>query len=261
MNVRYAIGFLVLGLVFNSCKQKRSFGNPVQAPALILKDMESFWNYKARNVKLYEEYTALDPESNVIPKADFLKKMTTGDYFPLRLTSTDSSTYYRLQPIKKTTNQDIRTTVKYWGLEELEHYQKEGTALPDYQFVDLEGNVYTKENTKGKILVVKCWFLACLPCIQEMPALNELKRQYESRNDILFVSLCMDPKDKVAAFLKKKKFDYATVPDQEKFMTDELQLNAYPTHFVINKQGLITKKVNDYHALAYALKKETEGGL
>ncbi|GAB3918215.1 TlpA family protein disulfide reductase [Larkinella terrae] len=257
MIVRYALGFLLLGLVLTSCSQKRHYGNPIQAPATILKDMESFWNYKARNVRLYEDYQALDPESNVIPKEDFLKKIATGEYFPLRLSSTDSSAYYRLQPIKKTSSQDIRTTVKYWGLEELEHFRKEGTTLPDYQFVDMDGTVYTKETTKGKILVVKCWFLACLPCIQEMPALNELKQQYSGRNDMLFVSLCMDPKDKVAAFLKKKKFDYVTVPDQESYMTDQLQLNSYPTHFVINKQGLITKKVNDYHALAYALRKET----
>ncbi|RRB02561.1 TlpA family protein disulfide reductase [Larkinella rosea] len=257
MIVRNVLGFLVLTVVFYSCFQKRPYGNPVQAPATILKDMESFWNYKARNVRLYEDYQALDPESNVIPKKDFLKKIATGEYFPLRLSSIDSMAYYRLQPIKKTTNQDIRTTVKYWGLEELEHFQKEGTAMPDYQWVDMEGKRYTKETTKGKILVVKCWFLACLPCIQEMPALNELKRQYESRDDLLFVSLCMDPSDKVAAFLMKKQFDYATVPDQESFLTDQLQLNAYPTHFVINKKGLITKKVNDYHALAYALKKET----
>jgi thiol-disulfide isomerase/thioredoxin len=121
----------------------------------------------------------------------------------------------------------------------------------------MEGKTYNKQTTKGKILVLKCWFIDCRPCIAEMPALNELKQQYKNRNDILFVSICWDSKKDVEAFLKKPTFNYAVVPDQYKFLTEGLQLNGYPTHFVINKQGFITKKVNDYRGMAYALKKES----
>jgi hypothetical protein len=60
----------------------------------------------------------------------------------------------------------------------------------------------------------------------------------------------------VKDFLTTTPFTYATVPDQEQFLTEELQLNAYPTHFVINKQGAIVKKVTDYKAMAYVLQKE-----
>ncbi|RCR70639.1 TlpA family protein disulfide reductase [Larkinella punicea] len=250
-------GIVLVSLLTISCSQNKRYGNPVAEPAILLKDITSFLAYREKNVKLSDDYQALDTLANPMTQESFLKSISTGRYFPLRLKSDDSTAVYQLSKLEDAVSQDIKTTVKYWGLEELEHFQKEGTALPAYQFTDLEGNVYTNQSTKGKIVVLKCWFIACLPCVQEMPALNELKSHYKNRPDVLFLSLCLDPRQKVAAFLKKKQFDYAVIPDQESYLTDQLQINAYPTHFVINKQGLITKKVTDYHALVYALKKET----
>jgi hypothetical protein len=71
------------------------------------------------------------------------------------------------------------------------------------------------------------------------------------------VSLCLDAKNDIKAFLKKKSFDYAIVPEQDKFIEESLKVNAYPTHFVINKQGKIVNKTTDYKVMAYALKKAT----
>ncbi|GAB3891684.1 hypothetical protein GCM10028803_03750 [Larkinella knui] len=256
MKVNVVFGLLILSLVISSCDQKKDSAEPVMAPAVILKDITSFLAYRQQNVKLDEDFLALDTVSNRLDRGSFLKLIATGNYFPLRLKSKDSTAIYQLATLTPSTNQDIRITVKYWGLEEWEHYQKEGTPLPDYTFTDLDGKRYTKTTTKGKILVLKCWFLACLPCIQEIPVLNDLKQRYKDRDDILFVSLCFDSPEKVAAFLKKKKFDYAVVPNQQKFLEDTLQVNSYPTHFVINRQGLIARKVNSYPGLAYALAKE-----
>lgn len=91
-----------------------------------------------------------------------------------------------------------------------------------------------------------------------MPALNELKKMYENRKDILFVSPCWESRSKVEAFLKKTKFDYAVAPDQYNYLTDQLHLSGYPTHFVINKQGLISLRSNDYLAMAYVLNREAK---
>ena len=257
MKWNVAFGLVFVSLFAISCGQKEKYSEPVTAPAAILKDITSFLAYRKKSVKLSDDYQALDTLANLMTQESFLKSISTGRYFPLRLKSDDSTAVYQLAKLEEAVSQDIKTTVKYWGLEELEHFQKEGTALPAYRFTDLEGNTYTNQTTKGKIVVLKCWFIACLPCVQEMPALNELKSQYKNRPDVLFLSLCLDSRPKVAAFLKKKQFDYAVIPDQESYLTDQLQINAYPTHFVINKQGLITKKVTDYHALVSALKKET----
>lgn len=125
-----------------------------------------------------------------------------------------------------------------------------------FNFVDLEGKIYSTNTTKGKIFVLKCWYIGCTACVKEMPALNKLENQYKHRKDLVFVSLAFDKKDALTAFLKKRTFIYPVVPDQEDFITNALKIHMYPTHFIFNKQGFIAKVVNDEKDLATALKKE-----
>jgi len=253
-NFAYILLFLVLNSA--SCTQKPGFGDPVKQPAEILKDMISFLTYQERNVCLSEDFTALDTDSEIITKELFLTLLSSGEYLPLKLNSKDSISYYQLYKLDASANADIRLTLKSLGNRELSLFKLEGTTFPDFRFVDLEGNAYTKGNTKGKILVLKCWYIGCQACVKEMPALNEMVNQYKDRKDILFVSLAFDTKDQLTKFLKKRPFIYSVVPDQEEFMREVLNLHMYPTHYIINKQGLITKVVNDGKALAVELKIE-----
>ncbi len=247
---------LFLILASSSCTPKNNYGNPVVSPDTILKNMMSFLAYRERNVMLSEDFTALDPASEIISKETFLQLLSTGEYLPLRLESKDSSTYYQLYKLTASDNADIRLTLKSWGSQESALYKLEGAKFPGFNFIDLAGNVYTNEATKGKILVLKCWYIGCTYCVKEMPALNEMVTQYKNRNDILFVSLAFDSKEALTTFLQKRTFTYAIVPDQEDYIIKVLKAHTFPTHFIVNKQGLITKVVNDEKALATALKKE-----
>jgi thiol-disulfide isomerase/thioredoxin len=255
MKFRLIITFSLLSMIFSSCEQKSKYGEPVAEPAAVVKNIMSFLQYRDKNIRLYESFVGLDAASNIISKESFLKLLSTGSYLPMKMTSGDSTVYYKLYKLNNSIDSDITTTIRYWGLQEYDYYKLEGVEFPDFKFVDMDGNIYDRESTKGKIVVIKCWFLACLPCIKEMPVLNELRQKYLAQKDVLFISLCWDPKNKVNSFLKKNTFNYSTVPDQYKFLTEGLSLNGYPTHFVLNKDGKIFKKTQDYREMMYALKK------
>jgi thiol-disulfide isomerase/thioredoxin len=239
-----------------SCTQNKNYGDPIVEPAIILKSLMSFLVYREDYLRLSEDFTAFDPASHIISKETFLKLFSSGEYLPLRLISKDSSSYYRLNKLSDTTNEDIQQTIKSWGEHLYALYKMEGKELPGYNFVDLEGNTYNKETSKGKILVLKCWFIGCVPCVKEMPALNEVVKQYKNRRDILFVSLAFDSKEDLKKFLKNITFNYQIVPDQEKYIMEDLKITSFPTHLIINKKGLITKVVNDYKEMVSALNKE-----
>ncbi|MDO9257679.1 MAG: TlpA disulfide reductase family protein [Bacteroidales bacterium] len=247
---------LLFTLTVYSCNQKPKNGNPVVQPVVILKDMMAFLSYREKNVMLSEDFTALDPASEIISKEAFLHLLSSGEYLPLRLASEDSSSCYQLYKLSASDNTDIRMTLKSWGSQESALYKLEGTKFPAFNFIDLAGNVYSNETTKGKILVLKCWYIGCTYCVKEMPALNDMVTQYKNRKDILFVSLAFDTKEALSTFLRKKTFTYAIVPDQKDYITHVLKVHMYPTHFIVNQQGMIAKAVNDETALAIALKKE-----
>ncbi|GAB3716930.1 hypothetical protein GCM10027592_58670 [Spirosoma flavus] len=241
----------MLVLFIGACTSKK----PVADPSQILKNANSFWSYKQKYIRLYEDYQALDNHLKPITREAFLRALSTGRYLPLRLEAQDTTTLYQLYPLPGRVDKELKNLLHQWAHNEYEYYQAEGKLLPDYHFVDMEGNVYSNQTTRGKTLVVKCWFVHCVACVAEMPALNQLKQRYKNRDDVVFVSLCLDSADKVAAFLKKTKFDYATVADQTAYLEEQLKIGSYPMHLLVNKEGLVIKQVDNYHGVVYTLTK------
>src|SRR5258706_1138082 len=255
---RQAIIFLFFSLAsFSSYCQSKAYGESVEQASTILSSVDSFYIYIEKKVNLSHDFIGLDLAENVISKEAFLKLLSSGEYLPLRLISKDSSNYYKLYKLNSSTNQVIKLSVK--GLAEQQYvYDKMiGTQFPDFNFTDLNGNNYNNKNTKEKIIVLNCWFIQCPPCIREMPALNELVKQYEDRKDIVFISLSFDPKNDLKTFLAKTTFSYPVVANQQRYIEEVLKIHVYPTHLIINKQGAIVNVTNDYKEMALALSKET----
>jgi cytochrome oxidase Cu insertion factor (SCO1/SenC/PrrC family) len=48
---------------------------------------------------------------------------------------------------------------------EIQNLKKVGK--PDFSFKDLNGNLITNESIRGKIVVIKCWYIHCAACIKE----------------------------------------------------------------------------------------------
>jgi cytochrome oxidase Cu insertion factor (SCO1/SenC/PrrC family) len=61
-----------------------------------------------------------------------------------------------------------------------------------FKVLDLKGNQYDNQNTQGKILVLKTWFIRCHACVEEMPAMNKIVKAFDHRKDIVFLSLALD---------------------------------------------------------------------
>ncbi|RYZ25946.1 MAG: TlpA family protein disulfide reductase [Chitinophagaceae bacterium] len=253
--MRVLTTFFAIALFVSSCKEEKNYGAPVVKPEAILKSLMNYLAYNERYVQLWDEFTPLDEGEKVISKETFLQKLNTGEYLPLRLSTNDSTIYYQLYKIPATADQGILSSVKSYAQIDLEFFQMEGKHLPAFNFTDLNGHVYNKESIMGKTLVLKCWFINCVPCVKEMPELNQLVKQYSKRNDLLFVSLAFDSPEKLKTFLSKTKFDYAVVGNQEDYLLNQLKISGYPTHLVVNDQGKILKVVNNYKELEAVLKK------
>ncbi len=254
-----AIIVLLTTVLYGSCKQVPAAAEhvaiPVNTPANILKNMDSFLRYSNDHIKLSADFIALDPAAKRISKGDFLQQLSLGTFLPLRMTSKDT-VRYQLYKIDTPVDDYIPTLLRSMGEHEYEHYQKEGKPLPAFSFVDLAGQTYTPETTKGKILVLKCWFIKCQLCVEEMPDLNKLVASYKDRKDILFVSLAPDKLDALREFLTKTTFDYAVVGNQEDYLGKTLNITRYPTHIVVDKKGNIVKEVDSYGEMKDILKKE-----
>jgi len=218
-------------------------------------DFMSYWTYHVQYVKLYRDFAATDEKDKSIRKEDFLLALTTGKYLPLLIHTIDSTTNYKLIKIPAKLLKDIGGVVADYAKTQLGYFKMEGKPIPKFSFSDVNGVKYSSDETKGKIVLFKCWFIKCVACVEEMPELNELVQKYNNRKDILFVSLAIDDQKALQDFLLKTKFDYAVVPDQERYMAEKLKVRQYPTHFLIDKNGILVKTVQNAAETAEILEK------
>lgn len=231
-------------------------GKPIIPAADLVKDFMTFWDYYSRNVKLNQDFAAFNTKGEAITKQTFLKQLNTGLYFPLRVYTKSVDFGYQLHKIPAKADSAISSYMKQFSTQQLIYYSMQGKEIPAFNFTTVDGQSYTNANTKGKIILFKCWFIRCVPCVQEMPALNNLVEKYKDRKDILFISLAIDDKKALKQFLNKTRFDYETVPDQGTYMSNKLNVSAYPTHFLIDKTGKLVRVLENDIEVAEALEKE-----
>ena len=106
-----------------------------------------------------------------------------------------------------------------------------------FNFTDIQGNHYTLNQLKGKVIVMNYWFSACRPCVLEMPELNKLVDKYKDK-DVVFLGLTYHVKANIHNFLKRFQFDYNLIPEAQ-IDIHNYGVKVYPTHIVIDQNGNI----------------------
>ena len=131
-------------------------------------------------------------------------------------------------------------------------------------FLALDGKIYRQEDLAGKIVVMNFWFSNCLPCLKEIPELNEIVAEYKDNKDVVFLGLATDGKLQLNKFLKKKPFAYTIIPDAAQIMLrfSEPDKNGrieikFPTHLIVSREGKIILRETGIKGVA-AVKKELE---
>jgi peroxiredoxin len=137
---------------------------------------------------------------------------------------------------------NVKSKPEYPGLRKKRTHQNDSELLnkpaPDFNLSDMHGQPCSLKDLKGKIVVLNFWFIACKPCVNEMPVLNGIKNKYDPTK-IVFLALSLDNKDAVNTFLQQHQFDYIQLPDAAA-VHKKYHLNAYPVSIVINARGIVS---------------------
>ena len=110
------------------------------------------------------------------------------------------------------------------------------------QFSDLENNIFTLQNFKGKNLFINYWATWCNPCLAEMPYMAELYENYKDEDDIIFLYLSREKLDIIKNYIPKDESlqqqpIYKIITADEFFAT-----SGSPTTFIINSAGEVIVK-------------------
>ena len=110
------------------------------------------------------------------------------------------------------------------------------------QFSDLENNIFTLQNFKGKNLFINYWATWCNPCLAEMPYMAELYENYKDEENIIFLYLSREKLEIIKNYIPKDESlqqlpIYKIITDDEFFAT-----SGIPTTFIVNSDGEVIVK-------------------
>jgi len=240
-------------ITFLGCTDKKEL-IPVVQPASILQGSDQITNYITQYVNFDADFSTFDIQGKAMDKQTFLNEVLSGAYLPLRLKTGPGENSYQLYKI----NVLIEDSPKYYLIDQahqaLFQLSLVGKPAPKFEFVDLAGHKYDNQSTRGKILVMKFWFIGCVACVKEMPEVNKIVDRYRGRKDILFVSLASDKTERLKKFLKQLTFKYQTVANADYYMLDSIGIKAFPSHLIIGKDGKIKKFTLQYTEVEKQLK-------
>jgi thiol-disulfide isomerase/thioredoxin len=106
----------------------------------------------------------------------------------------------------------------------------------NWSLKDINGTLFNFEETKGKVVLINFWATWCPPCIAEMPNMQSLYNDYNSKIEFIFVS--NESGKGISEFLNKNEY---TLPVYHPLTSypKAFNITSIPRTFLIDKKGNI----------------------
>ena len=120
-----------------------------------------------------------------------------------------------------------------------------GDRAPSFTAVRLPGGrPASLADYRGQVILLNIWATWCQPCRVEMPSMERLWRAFESTDfRVVAVSIDLEDSTVVTAFVKELGLSFDILHDQPGDIQRIYQTTGVPESFVIDRQGMIVKKV------------------
>ncbi|GIP56342.1 TlpA disulfide reductase family protein [Paenibacillus sp. FSL W8-0186] len=134
---------------------------------------------------------------------------------------------------------------------------KVGNRAPDFTLYNLDGNEVKLSDYRGKTVLLNFWASWCPPCRLEMPHMEKFYAKYADKDAVVLavnMTHLEEGKEHVKSFLKDLGLTFPHALDETGRITDQYQVIAYPTTYVLNAKGVITQRFQG--AIDYNIMKE-----
>ena len=120
-----------------------------------------------------------------------------------------------------------------------------GSRTPDFRIVNARtGQPASLADYRGKVVLLNIWATWCDPCRLEMPSMEKLSEHLKGSDfRVVAVSVDRDGPDVVMKFVNDLGLHFDILHDRSGAIRQTLQTTGVPESFVIDRNGVIIKKV------------------
>lgn len=112
-------------------------------------------------------------------------------------------------------------------------------VAPDFTLPTVDGQQVSLEDYRGKVVFLNFWATWCIPCREEMPALERLYQVYQAQ-DFAVISIDLkESADQVRAFFQKHALSFPALLDQNGSVFRDYLVAGMPTTYLIGRDGML----------------------
>lgn len=121
----------------------------------------------------------------------------------------------------------------------------ENNPAPDISVVSIaSGNILKLSDLKGKVVLLNFWATWCPPCREEIPSMIKLNTLMAGKPfQMVAVSMDEGGKPAIESFFKESGFSLPTYLDASGSSAKSYGITGVPESFIIDKQGILVKKI------------------
>ena len=113
------------------------------------------------------------------------------------------------------------------------------SEVPLFTLLDTNGNKIALDEFRGKVVLINFWATWCPPCIEEMPALTDLKESFiHMPFEILAINMA-ENQDAIDAFLNRTgfEFNFPLLLDPGGKVADQYQVRGLPATMLVGRDS------------------------
>jgi peroxiredoxin len=114
---------------------------------------------------------------------------------------------------------------------------KDAAPTPDFNLTTPEGKKISLKDFRGKVVLLNFWASWCVPCREEMPAMEKLYQEYKDKNFAVLAVAVKDRKQDAVDFVKELKITYPIALDPEAQVGSLYGAWGLPATYLIGPKG------------------------
>jgi peroxiredoxin len=118
---------------------------------------------------------------------------------------------------------------------------EEGKPVPYFEIATMDGKVFKSSEANGDVIVINLWAIWCMPCREEMPALEAYFRRHKAER-LRMIAVSMDEAgedDKVRELMRS--YSYMAGVGRLSNLKGFGRIWRLPMTFVIDRNGILRK--------------------
>lgn len=118
---------------------------------------------------------------------------------------------------------------------------KQRVSAPNFGLPDLANQPVTLDNYRGRIVLIHFWATFCLPCRDEMPALESLWQRYGA-DGLVVLGIAADRGsiEVVRDFAQESGLTFPVLHDASGTVRNRYEVTGLPTSYLIGRDGRIS---------------------